>query len=248
MKRSLWVCSALLVVGYVWAQKATAADKPDGEQVQRMQAQLADWPNLARYQADNEALPPVKEGEQRVVFFGDSITDAWGRSEKAGVFFPGKPYVNRGISGQTTSQMLVRFQQDVVQLHPAAVVLLAGTNDIAGNTGPTTQQMIEDNFTSMAEIARQSGIKVVLASITPASGYPWKSEIHPVARIREMNEWLKGFCAKNGFVYLDYYTSMADEKGAMLPGLASDGVHPTAKGYAVMAPLAEHAIAQALGH
>ncbi len=221
---------------------------PDAKQVQQMQARLEDWPNLARYHADNEALPPVRKGEQRVVFFGDSITDAWGRSEKTGVFFPGKPYVNRGIGGQTTPQMLVRFQQDVVHLHPAAVVILAGTNDVAGNTGPTTQQMIQDNFTSMALIARKNGIKVVFASITPAYEYPWKPDVQPVARIREMNEWLKDLCAKNGYVYLDYYTSMADEKGAMLPGLASDGVHPTAKGYAVMGPLAEQAIARALGN
>jgi lysophospholipase L1-like esterase len=139
-----------------------------------MQAQLDDWPNLARYRAENEALPPVSNRERRVVFFGDSITDAWGRSQQTGVFFPGKPYVNRGISGQTTPQMLVRFQQDVVHLHPAAVVILAGTNDIAGNTGPSTDQMIEDNFTSMADIAKHSGIKLVLASITPAYAYPWK--------------------------------------------------------------------------
>jgi lysophospholipase L1-like esterase len=218
-------------VGYIWAQNS----KPE------------DWPDLARYRADNQALPAAGSNEQRVVFFGDSITDAWGRSETTGVFFPGKPYVNRGISGQTTPQMLVRFQQDVVHLHPAAVVILAGTNDIAGNTGPSTQQMIEDNFTSMADIARQSGIKVVLASITPAYEYPWRPGIHPVERIRELNQWLKDFCAKNGYVYLDYYSSMADEHGAMLPGLSSDGVHPTAKGYAVMAPLAERAIAQALG-
>jgi lysophospholipase L1-like esterase len=183
-----------------------------------------------------------------VVFFGDSITDAWGRSPTTGEFFPGKPYVNRGISGQTTPQMLVRFQQDVVHLHPAAVVILAGTNDIAGNTGPSTQQMIEDNYTSMAEIAKQDGIKVVFASITPAFAYPWKPGIQPVERIRELNKWLQDFCSRNGCVYLDYYSSMADAQGAMLPGLSSDGVHPTAKGYAVMAPLAEHAIAQALGH
>jgi lysophospholipase L1-like esterase len=156
--------------------------------------------------------------------------------------------VNRGISGQTTPQMLVRFQQDVVHLHPAAVVILAGTNDIAGNTGPSTQQMIEDNYTSMAEIAKQNGIKVVFASITPAFAYPWKPGIQPVERIGELNKWLQDFCAANGCVYLDYYSSMADAKGAMLPGLSSDGVHPTAKGYAVMAPLAEHAIAEALGH
>ena len=235
MKRSLWICGVLLCVGYVWAQTP-----------QETQRKLEDWPNLARYRSENEALPPAGTGERRVVFFGDSITDAWGRSEKSGVFFPGKPYVNRGISGQTTAQMLVRFQQDVVHLHPAAVLILAGTNDIAGNTGPTTDAMIEDNFTSMAEIARQNGIKVVLASITPAYAYPWKPEIQPVERIRAVNKWLQTFCAANGYVYLDYYSAMADAKGAMLPGLASDGVHPTSKGYTVMAPLAERALAEAL--
>jgi len=232
VKRGLWVCGALLCVGYLWAQKTGSQD----------------WPDLARYRAENEALPPAAPDVQRVVFFGDSITDAWGRSEKTGVFFPGKGYVNRGISGQTTPQMLVRFQQDVVHLQPAAVVILAGTNDIAGNTGPSTQQMIEDNYTSMAEIAKQNGIKVVFASITPAFAYPWKPGIQPVERIRELNKWLQDFCSRNGCVYLDYYSSMADANGAMLPGLSSDGVHPTAKGYSVMAPLAERAIAQALGH
>jgi lysophospholipase L1-like esterase len=232
VKRSLWIWGALLCVGYLWAQKTGSQD----------------WPDLARYRAENEALPPAAPDVQRVVFFGDSITDAWGRSATTGEFFPGKPYVNRGISGQTTPQMLVRFQQDVVHLHPAAVVILAGTNDIAGNTGPSTQQMIEDNYTSMAEIAKQNGIKVVFASITPAFAYPWKPGIQPVERIRELNKWLQDFCSRNGYFYLDYYSSMVDAQGAMLPGLSSDGVHPTAKGYAVMAPLAEHAIAQALGH
>jgi len=232
VKRGLWVCGALLCVGYLWAQKTGSQD----------------WPDLARYRAENEALPPAAPDVQRVVFFGDSITDAWGRSETTGVFFPGKGYVNRGISGQTTPQMLVRFQQDVVHLQPAAVVILAGTNDIAGNTGPSTQQMIEDNYTSMAEIAKQNGIKVVFASITPAFAYPWKPGIQPVERIRELNKWLQDFCSRNGCVYLDYYSSMADANGAMLPGLSSDGVHPTAKGYSVMAPLAERAFAQALGH
>lgn len=230
-KRGLWICGALLCVGYLWAQKPGTQD----------------WPDLTRYRADNEALPPAAPDTQRVVFFGDSITDFWGRSPTTGVFFPGKPYVNRGISGQTTPQMLVRFQQDVVHLRPAAVVILAGTNDIAGNTGASTQQMIEDNYTSMAEIAKQNGIKVVFASITPAFAYPWKPELHPVERIRELNKWLQNFCSANGCVYLDYYSSMADAQGAMLPGLSSDGVHPVAKGYAVMAPLAERAIAQALG-
>jgi len=228
MKRLLCAVGFLLFAGYVLAQ-----DKP-----------AEDWPNLGRYRAENEALPPPSAGEKRVVFFGDSITDAWGRS--VGEFFPGKPYVNRGISGQTTPQMLIRFQQDVVHLHPAAVVILAGTNDIAGNTGPTTNQMVEDNFASMADIAKQSGIKLVLASILPAYSYPWKPSIQPVERIRELNAWLKEFCEKHKCVYLDYYSAMADEKGAMRPGLASDGVHPTAQGYAVMAPLAEKAITHAL--
>jgi lysophospholipase L1-like esterase len=142
--------------------------------------------------------------------------------------------------------MLVRFQQDVVRLHPEAVVILAGTNDIAGNTGPSTEQMIEDNFTSMADIARQGGIKVVLASVTPAYAYPWKPGVEPVEKIRALNSWLRNFCSSNGYVYLDYYSSMTDAKGAMLPGFSFDGVHPTEKGYAVMAPLAERAIAQAL--
>ena len=222
----------MLCVGYLWGQQTGSQD----------------WPDLARYRAENEALPPAAPDVRRVVFFGDSITDAWGRKPTTGVFFPGKPYVNRGISGQTTPQMLVRFQQDVVHLKPAAVVILAGTNDIAGNTGPSTQQMIEDNYTSMAEIAKQNGIKVVFASITPAFAYPWRPGIQPVERIRELNKWLEDFCSRNGYVYLDYYSSMVDAQGAMLAGLSSDGVHPTAKGYAVMAPLAERAIAQALGH
>jgi len=253
VKPSLLVVGVLLCAGCMWAQTTAApASQPSApisqaQRMRQMQAQLEDWPDLARYRAQNEALPPVASGEKRVVFFGDSITDGWGRSPTTGAFFPGKPYVNRGISGQTTPQMLVRFQQDVVHLHPAAVVILAGTNDIAGNTGPATQQMIEDNFTSMAEIAKQNGIKVVLASITPAYAYPWKPEVQPVERIRAINKWLQDFCSSNGFVYLDYYSAMADAKGAMLAGLSSDGVHPTGKGYAVMAPLAESAIAQALG-
>ena len=205
-----------------------------------------DWPQLARYRADNATLRAPAPGEQRVVFYGDSITDAWGRIADTGTFFPGKPYVNRGISGQTTPQMLVRFEQDVIHLHPTVVVILAGTNDIAGNTGPSTPAMIEDNFRAMTAIARQNGIKVVLASITPATSYPWRAGIAPVATIREVNGWLRDFCGVQHLVYLDYYSAMADDKGAMKPGLAKDGVHPTAAGYAVMGPLAEGAIKQAL--
>jgi len=177
---------------------------------------------------------------------GDSITDGWGRSNGTSDFFPGKPYINRGIGGQTTPQMLVRFEQDVVHLHPAAVVILAGTNDIAGNTGPSTAEMIEDNIAAMAGIAKAEGIAVVLASITPAFRYPWKPEIEPIAPIVAINEWMRQFCKQAGCTYLDYYSAMADDKGGMLPGLSSDGVHPLAKGYAIMAPLAEAAIANAL--
>lgn len=212
--------------------------------IDQLQAKLADWPQLGRYRAANAALPPPAPGEQRVVFYGDSITDGWGRIR--GVFFPGKPYINRGISGQTTPQMLVRFQQDVVHLHPAAVVILAGTNDIAGNTGPETPEMIEDNFVSMADIARQSGIRPVIASILPAAAYPWKPSVQPADEIRALNQWLQDFCRREGLVYLDYYTAMADPQGGMKPGLSVDGVHPTAEGYAIMSPLAEKAIAQSL--
>jgi lysophospholipase L1-like esterase len=236
----------LLIFGTMCGVAYVHAQNPQ-EELAKAQARLEDWPNLKRYAAENAALPAPAPGEARVVFYGDSITDGWGRHPDTPTFFPGKPYVNRGISGQTTPQMLVRFEQDVVHLHPAAVVILAGTNDIAGNTGPSTPQMTEDNFTSMAAIAKQHGIKVILASITPAYAYPWKPGVEPVPVIREINAWLKDFCAKEGYTYLDYYSAMADEKGAMKPGLAKDGVHPTAAGYAVMAPLAEAAIAKTLG-
>jgi lysophospholipase L1-like esterase len=229
------------------AAASTAPSAQTPEQIAAMQAKLNDWPQLDRYRADNAALPATAAGEQRVVFYGDSITDSWGRRPGTGTFFPGKPYVNRGISGQTTPQMVVRFQQDVIRLQPAVVVILAGTNDVAGNTGPSTPAMTEDNFASMAAIARQNGIKVVLASITPAYAYPWKPSARPVPTIHEVNQWLKEYCAREHFVYLDYYSALVDDKGGMRPGLSFDGVHPTAAGYAIMGPLAEAAIRQALG-
>ena len=178
-----------------------------------------------------------------MVFYGNSITDGWGRSSP---FFPGKPYVNRGISGQTTPQMLLRFRQDVVALEPAAVVILAGTNDIAGNTGPSTAEMTEDNFMSMVEIAKANHIAVVLASILPASDYPWKPGLAPGPKIAALNTWMKAYAAKNHVVYLDYYSAMVNESLGLSPDLATDGVHPTPAGYAIMAPLAEKAIAEAL--
>lgn len=203
-----------------------------------------DWPNLARYQKDNAKVQPPAANEDRVVFMGDSITDGWGR--RTGDFFPGKPYINRGISGQTTPQMLVRFRQDVVNLHPKAVVINAGINDIAGNTGPTTLEAIENNLMSMADIARYNGIRVILASVTPARAFGWRPGVDPRAEIRALNAWMKDYADKHNIVYLDYYSALVDSDGGMREGLSTDGVHPTAAGYAIMGPLARKAIDRAL--
>jgi lysophospholipase L1-like esterase len=226
---------------------AVPAPVDTAKQIAAMEAKLADWPRLARYRADNAALGPVGAGEQRVVFFGDSITDNWGRYPGMGEFFPGEPYVNRGISGQTTPQMLVRFRQDVIDLHPAAVVILAGTNDVAGNTGSMTAEATEDNFRSMVDLAKSNGIRVILASITPAADFPWHKGVEPVAKIKVLNSWLQGFCVTHSVTYLDYYSAMEDGSGGMKPGISFDGVHPNAKGYAIMAPLAQSAIDKTLG-
>ncbi|HUY81574.1 MAG TPA: SGNH/GDSL hydrolase family protein [Acidobacteriaceae bacterium] len=245
MKSAAILCVSLLCALPLAAQTAPCPADAAAQcrQIAHMQTQLDDWAQLDRYHTDNAALLPPAPNEHRVVFMGDSITDAWGHGAD---FFPGKPYLNRGISGQTTPQMLVRFQPDVVHLQPSVVVILAGTNDIAGNTGPSTPQMIEDNFVSMADIAHRSGIKVVIASILPAIAYPWRPGIKPADEIRTLNTWLKDFCKRDGDVYLDYYSHLTDAEGGMAPGLSKDGVHPTPKGYAIMAPLAEEAIAEAL--
>jgi len=210
-----------------------------------------DWAFLAKYRDANKVLlPPTADGS-RVVFMGDSITEGWGQQgiptlPNRPEFFPGKPYVNRGISGQTTPQMLVRFRQDVVALKPSAVVILAGINDIAENTGKTTLEAIEDNFSSMAEIARANGIRVVLCSTLPASDFPWHPGLAPAPKVKTLNAWLKDYAAKNNLVYVDYYTPMANAEGGLKSDLGSDGVHPNNAGYAIMAPLAETAIAEAL--
>jgi len=207
--------------------------------------QWVDFANLHRYAADNAKIGPPAAGTSRVVFFGDSITDNWGR--KFGSFFPGKPYVNRGISGQTSAQMVLRFQQDVVQLQPAAVVILAGTNDVAENNGPSTDAQIEDNFRAMVGLARANHIRVILGSIPPASKFPWHAGIEPAERIRTLNAWLRSYAEEQHLVYLDYYTALATPEGAMKPDLAVDKfVHPNDAGYAVMQPLAEAAIAKSL--
>jgi lysophospholipase L1-like esterase len=218
----------------------------------RNDTRLRDWPNLARYREDNRTLPSAAGRDARVVFMGDSITDAW-QQPRYGGFFPGKPYVDRGISGQTTPQMLLRFRPDVIDLHPAVVVILAGTNDIAGNTGPMTNEEIQGNLASMSELAHAHNIRVVLGSVTPVSGYHVASPAavpqttsRPMARIRALNEWLKTYAAAHGDVYLDYFSGMTDGSGLLREELSEDDLHPNAKGYAVMAPLAEAAIARAL--
>ena len=203
-----------------------------------------DWPYLDRYRAENAALAPPQPGENRVVFMGNSITDGWAKYFPT--MFPGKPYIGRGIGGQTTPQMLVRFRQDVIALKPAVVVILAGTNDIAGNTGPSTLEMIEDNLASMAELARANGIEVVLSSVLPVFDYSWRPGLEPAPKIVALNAWMNQYAATHGAVYLDYHSAMADERQGMKAELSGDGVHPNEAGYRVMAPLAERAIAEAL--
>ena len=206
--------------------------------------QPTDWANLRRYAQENAALPPPAPGENRVVFMGNSITEAWAKS--FATQFPGKPYIGRGISAQTTPQMLIRFRQDVVALKPKVVVILGGTNDIAGNTGPSTLEMIEDNLASMTEIAKANGIRVVLASVLPVYDYPWKKGLEPAPKIIALNAWLKSYAARVGAVYVDFHSAMKDERDGMRADLANDGVHPTPAGYAIMGPLVERAIADAL--
>jgi lysophospholipase L1-like esterase len=237
-----------LLAGSLWAQTPASAPAaaPDNARYEQMVKRLADWPDLARYKQADEELGDPKPGEQRVVFLGASITDFWGR--KYGEFFPGKPYVNRGISGQVTSQLLVRFQQDVVHLKPAAVIIAdAGANNIAGNAGPATLEMFEDDIESMVAIARANHIRVILASLLPASRFPWKPEARPADEIRQWNQWLKSYAGQQGVVYLDYYSALVDDEGGMKPELAFDkAVHPNTAGYALMQPLAEKAIAETL--
>jgi lysophospholipase L1-like esterase len=206
-----------------------------------------DFGQLARYRDANASLPAPAAGESRVVFFGDSITDIWNLAE----YFPGKSYVNRGIGGQTTPQMLVRFREDVIDLKPKVVVILAGTNDIAGNTGPMTLPQIEANYSTLAELARLHDIRLVFSSVLPLNNYTPRAQDFFAQRspdkILELNRWLKASCAANGCVYLDYFSAMVDDKGMLKKDLTEDGLHPNAAGYKIMAPLAEAAIEKALG-
>jgi lysophospholipase L1-like esterase len=256
MKRNPASCSAL-VFAVLLPLAAIAQQSPpnipttgfaglDQYRASRIAVFTDDFGQLARYRDADAQLGPPKAGEDRVVFFGDSITDIW----KLEDYFPGKPYINRGIGGQTTPQMLVRYRQDVIDLQPKLVVILAGTNDIAGNTGPMRNEDIEANFSSFAELARLHHIRVVYASILPVHNYTDRAKDffaqRPQARILALNDWLKDYCAKNNIIYLDYFSALVDDKGMLKKDLADDGLHPNAAGFKVMAPLAEAAIEKAL--
>jgi len=253
-KRSVANAARVLVVSCfglgAFAQQVTVPPTGfaglDKYRASRIAVYTDDYGQLARYRDANAALKSPAAGENRVVFFGDSITDIWKLDES----FPGKSYVNRGIGGQTTSQMLVRFRQDVIDLHPKVVAILAGTNDIAGNSGPISNENIEANLASLAELARAHDIRVVFSSILPVYNYTPKSQeffaSRPMERILALNKWLKDYCAANNLIYLDYFSAVVDDKGMLKRDLADDGLHPNKAGYAVMAPLAEAAIAKAM--
>ena len=254
-------CQTALFVSLLWITFAAVAQQPaappsipstgfaglDQYRASRIAMFYNDYGQLNRYRGTNGSLHAMPLPKVRVVFFGDSITDIW----KLENYFPGKPYENRGIGGQTTPQMLVRFRQDVIELHPQVVVILAGTNDIAGNTGPMLSEDIEANLTSMATLAKANQIRVVFASVLPVHNYTEKSKDffaqRPGERILELNSWLKKYCSENDLAYLDYFSALVDDKGLLKKELADDGLHPNAAGFKIMAPLAEAAIAKAMG-
>ena len=231
-------------------QNATIRQTPSAEQIEAyrkaMDQQLRnDWPNLARYKEANAKIGLPDLDENRVVFMGNSITDFWINFTPE--FFADNLYIDRGISGQTTPQMLVRFRQDVVNLKPAVVVILAGINDINGNTGPSTLEMIEDNIASMAEIAQANGIKVALSSVLPCDSIYNRPDLHPAERVVQLNAWIKKYANDNGCVYVDYFSSMTDGKDGLKKEYTNDGLHPNKAGYSVMEPLVQAAIKKALG-
>jgi lysophospholipase L1-like esterase len=204
-----------------------------------------DWPNLEKYQTANAELAAPTDGENRVVFMGNSITEMWKDANPD--FFKENPYVNRGIGGQTTPQMLLRFRQDVIDLHPKTVVILAGTNDIAGNTGPMTLEQIHDNILSMVELAKANGIKPIVCSVLPAFDYPWRPGLQPNIKIPKLNSMLKAMAGSQGVMYLDYFSKMADDRNGLPSALTTDEVHVTKEGYSIMERMVKNAIEQTLG-
>jgi lysophospholipase L1-like esterase len=260
LRKVLLVAAAsagLLAFSTLHAQQPAAAPKAEAAPAQAAAAQtpsvgavlterdrrlLVDFGNLARFKEEDVKLGPPAVSENRVVFMGDSITQGWNLQES----FPGKQYINRGISGQTTPQMLVRFRQDVIDLKPKVVIILAGTNDIAGNTGPMTLEQTENNIASMADLATANGIRVVLCSVLPAFDFPWAPGLEPAPKVATLNEWIRGYAMARRFVYVDYYSAMKDDRGGLPATFSRDGVHPLPAGYAMMAPLADAGIKKAL--
>ena len=236
MKGICWILS----IGLILSLTAPSA-KAQNDTMKTALNATNDWPNLRRYRNENAKL---KSGEHKVVFMGNSITDGWIRLSPD--FFSTNGYLDRGIGGQTTPQMLIRFRQDVINLQPKVVLILAGINDIAGNTGPSTLEMIKDNIASMAQLAKANKIKVILSSVLPAFSFPWRPGIDPVQKVIDLNKWIKSYANKNDFIYLDYYSSMVDERKGLNEKLTKDGVHPNLAGYKIMEPLAMKAIAKAL--
>jgi lysophospholipase L1-like esterase len=202
-----------------------------------------DWANIKKYEKANSKVPPPVPNEIRVVYMGDSITDFWINNDS--LFFAGKPFYDRGISGQTTGQMLVRFREDVINLKPNVVIILAGINDIAENNGPSKLEDVFGNIVSMAELAKSNHIQVVISSVMPAFAFPWRPAIDPVPKVKALNEMIKAYTDKNNIVYLDYFTAMADSRNGLPSNLSKDGVHPNLAGYKIMEPLAEKAINEA---
>ena len=199
-----------------------------------------DWANLSKYREDNAKLALASSSENRIVFMGNSITEGWKTFHPE--FFSGKPYINRGISGQTTPQMLLRFRADVINLNPELVIILAGTNDIAGNTGPSSIEMIAHNIISMAELAMINDIKIILCSVLPVYDYTWKPGLNPVRKISALNEIIRDYAQNNGIMYLDYYSSMVDDRKGLTEDYTYDGVHPNKLGYIIMESLLETVI------
>ena len=231
----------VLLPGALWGQAPARSSVDMVKQVATMRAKLADWPQLSYYREANAELPAAAAGQDRVVFFGASVAEFWGK--RGGQFFPGKPYINRGIGGQTSAQMLVRFRQDVIHLHPVAVVFLESTNDISQEMEP---EMSEDNWESIAELAKANGIRMILTSITPSSHFPWNPGLHPAETIRTRNVWLKEYAATHSLTYVDFDPVLANAEGGMKAELTVDGVHPNKEGYAAMAPLVQAAIDKTL--
>jgi lysophospholipase L1-like esterase len=242
-------CIALLAAlligaksGLVTAQSSAHLSPDD---IARMQRLLQDWPELGRYKNWNATLPLPAAGEKRIVFLGDSITDFW--SQRSKDFFANKTYVDRGISGQTAPQMLLRFRQDVINLRASVVVILAGTNDLGGVNGPETIPEIEGYLASMAELAHANNIKVVLCSILPVNDYAKpRTSSRRAADMTQINSWMKELCVRTGCTYVDYYSHMLDDRGVLSKDLSVDGLHPNEAGYAIMQPLVVRGIKEAL--